>query len=280
MIDAEVERLCLRLPSIGHDELRARAAARAMNVHEPVFLVLMLGKLLRLARDRRAAATCVTALSRALARGHVDAEKVERVRQAARSRADRLVQALCASGAPRREYDRQEEKFVDRRMNGLPLGQRRTLSRARDVDLLARLAHDQDPRVVRELLANPRVTEREALIAAARRPTRPAVLEEVLASRFGLSRRVRCALAHNPYASVALSVQALASLTVPDLRAVAADEHVLAEVRSHARALIVGRTVTAAERDRKAPPQTSASDGLAELLEHLEAGLVETGFLK
>src|SRR5207237_7983839 len=99
---------------------------------------------------------------------------------------------------------------VDRRMRALTPGERKAMARGRNADVLSRLATDHDPAVVRNLLENPRCTEREALLAASRRPARAVVLQEVFRSRkWGVNRRVRKAPAQNPYSPPVLPVQAL-----------------------------------------------------------------------
>lgn len=249
------ERYVRRVVAVPGEELRAHQAGQVLlSLPAPVASGVV-GLCVRWARHKPAAADALAALTRALARGEVDAEFVATCLDHARSRADRLAEAVFAQGPAARTYDRNDERFVDRKMRRLTLGERRALSRSRDIDMLVRLAHDQDPRVVRELLVNPRLTEREAVMVASRRPTHAHVLEAVLASRFGTSRRVRRAVAHNPYSPVALAMRAIAPLSAPELRLVIEDPHVSEEVRRHARSLLVGRSVTPAERDAApAPP--------------------------
>jgi len=92
------------------------------------------------------------------------------------------------------------------------------------------------------VLQNPLCTEREVLVAASRRPQRAEVLEEIFRSRrWSPNRRVRRALALNPYSPPALASAALALLTEPDLREVAADLTVSTEVRVQARRLLGSR---------------------------------------
>ncbi len=265
-----VQRLCRKLAAIRGEALRAQVAGAELRTHAPAELAALLGQLLRDARHRPAAANAVTAVTRALARGEIDPELIAAAAACARSRADRLVEALLATGPAARTYDQNEEKFVDRRMRALTLGERRALSRSRDIDLLIRLAHDQDPRVIQQLLENPRLTEREVIIIASRRPTHEHVLEAVLRSRFGTSRRVRRSIAHNPYASVAQAVRALASLTRGELEQVALDEHVAPQVRRHAQSLMVARRPTPAERSAakdgaEPPPSGDVQDWLRSL---------------
>ena len=175
-------------------------------------------------------------------RAHLDGDARERLFRAAEAAADLQVQALVTRSEPARSFDRDREQWVDKEMQARTLGHRRQLARGRDRDLLTRLASDQDPLVVRQLLINPRCTEREVLIAASRRPVRREVLEEIFHSRrWSSNRRVRRALARNPYSPPALGAAALALLTAPDLREIAADATVAPEVRVQARRLLANR---------------------------------------
>ena len=81
----------------------------------------------------------------------------------------------------------------------LTLGERKSLARRPDRDTLERLLRDPHPDVIRQLLANPRVTEEDVLSIAARRPCRPDVLTEIArAPRWAHRPRIRLALVLNP----------------------------------------------------------------------------------
>ena len=83
---------------------------------------------------------------------------------------------------------------------------------------------------------------RTKIAAASRRPQRPEVLEEIFRSRrWSSNRRVRRALALNPYSAPALASAALALLTAPDLREVAGDLTISSDVRVQARRLLEAR---------------------------------------
>lgn len=269
-----------RLSALRDDALRRSSAAEEFGRLDAASAVLLAGMLLRRARDNRGAASALAALARALEAGLVDDEQVAACRAMARSRGDRLAEALFAQGPARRTYSPDDELCVDRNLQALTLGERTALSRRRDPDWLARLAADTDPRVIRELLRNPRLTERDAVRVAARRPTQAAVLEQVLASRFGLSARVRRAVAQNPYAPLALAARALATLTAQDLRAVAEDPSLSRELRTHAESLLAGRRgLPSVQASAKPPALLTEADrsALAALLRELETEAGDSG---
>jgi len=229
------------LASLEAGDLRARKAASLLNELEPVTAVTALAGIVRGA-DRRSdpAAAALEGILHAV-REMLSAERIEELFLAAE--AELQVQALFTRASASRSFDHDREDWIDREMRARTLGERRALARTHDRDLLARLASDQDPTVVRHILQNPRCTEREVLLAASRRPQKTEVLEEIFRSRrWSSNRRVRRALALNPYCPPALASAALALLTAPDLREVAADLTISSEVRVQARRLLGNRT--------------------------------------
>jgi hypothetical protein len=237
----DVSELARTLASLEAGEMRAHKAAAVLSALPPHEAVTLLGQLIRRA-DRRTdpEAAALEGLLRAV-RELLEEAVAEALLHAAGD--DLEVQALFSRTGPARSFDHDREEWIDREMRARTLGERRSLARTRDRDLLARLATDQDPTVVRHVLQNPLCTEREVLVAASRRPQRPDVLEEIFRSRrWSPNRRVRRALALNPYSPPSLASAALALLTAPDLREVANDLTISQDVRVQARRLLGGRT--------------------------------------
>jgi len=111
------------------------------------------------------------------------------------------------------------DRFVGNRHLDLPLGTRRSAARGADRYKLDRLLHDRDHRVIKVLLDNPRITERDAIRIAAMRPTRPEVLEVVARhTRWSSRYRVRKALACNPATPAPIARRLLPTLMRQDLR--------------------------------------------------------------
>jgi hypothetical protein len=232
--------LARTLASLQGGGLRARKAAAVLCDLQPPEAVLLLGELVRRADQRSdPEAAALEGLLLAV-RELLPEARVEALFQAASG--DLEIQALFTRGGARRSFDHDREEWIDREMRARTLGERRALARTHDRDLLARLASDPDPMVVKHILQNPRCTEREALAAASRRPQRPEVLEEIFrAQRWSSNRRVRRALALNPYSPPSLASAALALLTAPDLREVASDLTISSDVRVQARRLLEAR---------------------------------------
>ena len=94
----------------------------------------------------------------------------------------------------------------------------------RDPDLLARLAAEGDPVVVRELLRNAQLTEPFVVRVASRRPCRPLTLRCIFEARRWRTRpAVALALARNPFVETEVALKLLAALGTADLRELASD---------------------------------------------------------
>ena len=254
----DAQQLARQLSALEDLGLRTRRAGEALLALEPAAAVVLLSDLLRAAGQRNApAASALEGVLRAL-RIELAEEARAALRLAAGEAAALEVLALVSAAAATRSFDHDREQWVDREMRARTLGMRKQLARAQNRDLLVRLATDQDPSVLRNLLDNPRLTEREVLVAASRRPTRAAALEEIFRSRrWAQNRRVRRALALNPYSPPTLGVAALAFLTAPDLREVLADSNLSPEVRGQARRLLaqrLGKPEEAFALELQAPP--------------------------
>ncbi len=104
------------------------------------------------------------------------------------------------------------------KLSGMPLGMRKFLARRRDINLLEKLLLDPDPTVIRNLLKNPRITEKEVLYICTRRPNNAAVLEEVAQHpKWFQHYPVKLALCKTPYTPVHIVKSALPFLATKDL---------------------------------------------------------------
>ena len=115
------------------------------------------------------------------------------------------------------------------------LGERRAWARRSDRTRLERLLVDQDPGVVRNLLANPRITEADVVRMAARRPSTEACLITIFQHpRWGRSLAVVEALVYNPHTPVDLACGLVAWLDGGLARQVAESPAVHPRVRAEA----------------------------------------------
>jgi hypothetical protein len=104
----------------------------------------------------------------------------------------------------------------------LTLGERKSLARGQDRMMLDRLLRDPHPHVIRAVLKNPRITELDVVLLAARRPTYPDLQVEIAKSpRWSPRPRVRLALAQNPFTPPTIAVPLLPLLLRGELLQVA-----------------------------------------------------------
>jgi len=134
------------------------------------------------------------------------------------------VTSLLVAPPATREWVEPRDKS-DPRLAHLSLGHKKTLARIhRDPDLLARLAAEGEPPVVRELLRNPLLTEPFAVRIASRRPMRPETLRLLAESRRWRTRpAVMRALVRNPWAEPAVALKLLPILPGADLAELGSD---------------------------------------------------------
>lgn len=200
-----------RLSALPDGPIRVRAAARALAQMEPAEAARTLETALRRARvGSPTEAGVAWAICQATGPGsEVSYEQRVEIYAEAR-RADLLATALLVSPLPLRVAPEGDPSSA--LAGELSLGHRRAMARTLSPAVMDRLAADADAGVVRELLRNPRLTEKEVMRLATRRPARQDVLETIAASRFGQRPTVKTALARNPYTPPALALRLLAHL--------------------------------------------------------------------
>jgi len=111
-----------------------------------------------------------------------------------------------------------EQPFLDRDLKDKPVGARKALARKFDPKLIRRIARDQDPRVIRNLLSNPRLTESDVIRIACTRPISPRVLMEVYEHPRWITRHaVKKAMTMNPYTPLSVVLRLLTFMSVRDL---------------------------------------------------------------
>lgn len=146
------------------------------------------------------------------------------------------------------------------------VGERRALAKGQDRNILERLLYDQNPLVIRDLLLNPRLTERDVIKLAARRPNFPEVLEEIFnSSRWIVRYGVKVALARNPYTPPKIAIRLISFLMGSDLAEMMEDDTLHPEVREAARAEFFKRRAGSEERCNESYFTSSKEEGMIEL---------------
>lgn len=137
--------------------------------------------------------------------------------EAARVRGYKHVQRLLLSTPAQRQDERPPRGH--HHLAEVTLGERKSLARQQNIYMLEKLLLDPDPSVIRMLLQNPRITEKEVLLIATRRPNQPQILQEIARhARWFRRLSVQIALCKNPYTPVPVILQYLPSLPTPELK--------------------------------------------------------------
>ena len=121
----------------------------------------------------------------------------------------------------------------------LTLGERKSLARRHDRDVIGRVLRDPHPDVIRILLGNPGLTETDVVHLCARRPVVGDVLRQVfLSPRWIIRDPVRVALVLNPWTPLDMALQIVPLLRAPDLRRALAAADLGAELHDACRRLL------------------------------------------
>lgn len=223
---ADARALAARLAALEEGPIRAGAAARALAGMEPERTVRVLAALVRGTPSSAEARLALAAIAQALAApgGALPYGWLAAVYAAAVDGGAPEVSGLLVAPPPHRAYEEPRDA-ADSRLSRLTLGHKKAMARAqRDPDLLARLAAEGDPGVVRELLRNPQLTEPFVVRIAARRPCRPGTLRCIFEARRWRTRpAVALALVRNPYVETGIALKLLPGLAAGDLRELARD---------------------------------------------------------
>ena len=222
---AEVaQALANRLVALEEGGARRTAAARLLAEMEPSLAALAIAALARGTSALHRVA--IAAVGQALAEppAALGYERTAEIYAPAAERGLVEVTSLFVAPPAHKEWVAPRDK-PDPRLARLTLGHKKTMARAnRDPDLLARLAAEGEPTVVRELLRNSQLTEPFAVRIAARRPIRPETLRCFYESRRWRTRpAVVLAVVKNPYVETEVALKLLPFLGVGELEEIADD---------------------------------------------------------
>jgi hypothetical protein len=220
----EARRLARRLAALEEGALRTRAAARALAGLDPGAGATLLAAALRAAAAGEPEPAAALAQALLAPAPDLAYEALAALYAAAAEEGLDEVRRLLLSAPPRRAFHEPRDR-ADARLAHLTLGHKKALARRPgDPDLLARLAAEGEPAVVRELLRNPGLTEEAVVRIAARRPCRPENLRCLHDDRRWRARAaVVRAIARNPYAEPTLVVKLLPRLSPRELSEIAED---------------------------------------------------------
>jgi len=158
-----------------------------------------------------------------------------RIYHGARRSGKQSILRFLSEARPARIQDGPSEENMQFGLGDMPLGVRKSVARLNDRALLDRAGFDQDPRVIGNLLTNPRTTREMVLKIASRRPNEASVLEAIFKSKRWISdQTVKEALVRNPYTPPRISMGLLNLLLLQQLKDVVQDTGLHDEVREAA----------------------------------------------
>ena len=219
--------------------MRAAVLVEALEAMAPEQAVKALAEL-QLGATRRSRADLVAATTLAIALERLPYAVRRDLYETAKGAGLDGVARLFFTVAPAQDEPAatEPEQFVPGAGRTLTLGERKAMARGGRRDVLAALLRDPDASVIKNLLENPRLTEKDVVTVAARRPVRGDVLRALFASKWLARYHVRRALVLNPHMPGDLAIRLVGTLAASDLRAVADDAQLAPPVRAQARALL------------------------------------------
>jgi hypothetical protein len=216
-MDTMARMLATRICAFDPIEMRAVSAARELSLMDPERSVLVLDALVTLAREgglkERLA---LDAVGRAILKPPIEQLSRHHLARTAEA-ADELglpaVLGLFIAPPPAESMDELGSTRSDPSIAHLTLGHKKMLARSANPDLLARLAAEGEPSVVKNILLNSRLTESLVVRICAKRPIRTEVLRAVYNSRrWSALASVRRAMVQNPFCEPELALKILPTL--------------------------------------------------------------------
>ncbi len=126
---------------------------------------------------------------------------------------------------PQKTPPRDPENQGHKDLQDLTLGARISLTKSSQKTVLRKLFREQDPKIIRSLLLNPRLTESDVLKIASLQPTAPEILQEIFQTPRWVARYpVKKALIYNPFCPPVIAVHLLKFLLLSDLSEIAQQE--------------------------------------------------------
>ena len=245
-LEPALARLFARLVAVRDRPMRSLLLSEQFRRFDATFCFAVLADLVDRAAQRDPAAQealldLTTARPLLEAVGYLQARRIYEL-ASARGREDVARMLLSSEARAARVLDPRDKSRDNTKLPDESLGWRKTLARGSDRLKLDRLLFDRHPTVVRLLLDNPRILERDVVRIAAMRPTNPDNLTEIFHHRRWVTRyRVKSALANNPYTPIDIALACIPHMMLPELRYIAASGKLHLMVREAARDLVAQR---------------------------------------
>jgi ubiquinone/menaquinone biosynthesis C-methylase UbiE len=121
----------------------------------------------------------------------------------------------------------------------ITLGAKRSLAKGLDKDVLDRIIYDEDQVVIKNILSNPRITERDVLKITSKRPIKPEILKIIFEAQKWSSRYViKRSLVLNPFTPTGIALGLVNLMQYKDLKLIVSTGPLHEEVRNSAKDLL------------------------------------------
>ncbi len=149
------------------------------------------------------------------------------------------VRELLVSYPHKKRVRIEEEKIGFPQMADVPLGTKKALAKSQLKHTIDKLIYEEHPVVIRNLLNNSRITEKDVLKIVTKKPLTKAVILEVINSKKWISRHIiKKAVIRNPFTPTDLSLNLLHFMLLQDLKDIAADTGLHYSIRRAAKNMI------------------------------------------
>ncbi len=158
---------------------------------------------------------------------------------------DRILSLIIKPPPPHKFLKKGEVHTTDIMMDYMPLGVKRSVAKKMDRILIRRMLLEKDPYVIRHLLSNPMITEKDVLKVASVRPTNAEVIRVIyLFDRWINLYAVKEAIVKNPYSPFRLSLLMLFYMQKKELESIIIDNTLHPVIRDIAKELLEKRNTS------------------------------------
>ncbi len=155
---------------------------------------------------------------------------------------DRILHLIINPPPPHKFLKKGEVHTTDIMMDYLPLGVKRSFAKKMDRILLRRMLLEKDPYVIKHLLSNPMITEKELLKIASVRPTNAEVIRVIyLFDKWINLYAVKEAIVKNPYSPFRLALLMLFYMQKKELVSIIEDNTLHPTIRDIAKEIMEKR---------------------------------------
>ncbi len=134
------------------------------------------------------------------------------------------VREMLVSYPMKRRKASESDSTPSLEMDALPLGTKKSLAKSNSKEVLDKLIHEQNPAVIKNILNNPRITEKDVLKMITRRPVKAEIITEVVNSRKWTEMYIiKKAIIMNPYTPTKIALNLLHFMLLQSLKEIASD---------------------------------------------------------